>query len=709
METRANTLLVVDDELNNRDLLSRRLRRSGFEVATASDGQTALEMIARDRAGYDLVLLDHMMPGLTGLEVLRMLRATTSGEQLPVIMVTALTESEHIVEALNSGANDYVTKPLDYPVVLARIRSQLARKIAEKALRESEQRYALAALGTNDGLWDWDIRTGKVYYSARWKAMLGYEDHEIGDSIEEFLGRIPQEDRRSAEAMIREQWEKDSPEPCEREYRMMHKDGTYRWVLCRGLAVRDPLNKEVVRMAGAATDVTERKVYDALTGLPNRLLFEDRLNRLLRLYGEDHSRYFALLFLDLDRFKLINDSLGHLAGDQLLTSVAERLRQSVRSGPLQTIARLGGDEFALLVDGLHCAKDATRIADRILQSLRSPFLVDQKPVFCSASIGISLAAPDYQCASDMVRDADIAMYSAKTAGKGRWAVFDGDMRNRVVARVELEGELQVALERNDFRVYYQPKVHLKTGRIAGFEALVRWHHPERGVIPPSDFIPIAEENGLIVPIGAWVLRKSCEQLRTWTRDHPAGGPVAVSVNLSPRQFRDPGLVSMVRSAIAESGADPERLDLEITEGVLFDDLDRALGVLHELKALGVGLKIDDFGTGYSGLSYLCRLPFDTLKIDRSFTVDLSREGSNRQMIRTILEMAKHLGMEVVAEGIEWRDQLDQLRILGCQFGQGYYFAKPLPAEEAETLLETCVHPMDDLDAAPPGELFGFQI
>ncbi|MCC6588548.1 MAG: EAL domain-containing protein [Bryobacterales bacterium] len=683
-----SSLLVVDDEINNRDILSRRLQRSGYRVATAHDGKTALEMIEQAPSSFDLVLLDQMMPGLTGLDVLRLLRGAYSPERLPVIMVTALNDSDHIVQALDLGANDYVTKPLDFPVVLARVRSQLARSAAEAALRESEQRYALAATGANDGLWDWNVQTGRVYYSPRWKAMLGFSEDEIGGSIDEFLQRVPEPDRTEVWTAIQSHWQTPGGAPYEQEHRMRHKDGTFRWVLCRGAAVHDPLTHAVVRMAGSVTDITERKVFDALTGLPNRLLFDDRLNRALDMAGLTPGQLFALFFIDLDRFKLVNDSLGHVAGDQLLREVAQRLQQVVGGGPLETIARLGGDEFAAIVHGLRSPADAAAIADRILQTLRSPFLIDGKPVFCTASIGIALSDFHYHTAQEFLRDADIAMYSAKAQGKGRSVLFDAAMRDRAVARLELETALQSALESGQFAVFYQPKVHLTSGQIVGFEALIRWLHPERGIIPPIDFISIAEDDGLIVPIGAWVLEESCRQLKAWTVRYPSDRPLTISVNVSPRQFRDPGLVASVRHAIAQAGIEPSQLALELTEGVLFDDLPAAICVLKELRQLGVGLKIDDFGTGYSGLSYLSRLPFDTLKIDRSFTVNLTENDNNGQMIRTILEMAHNLGMQVVAEGIELREQADRLRQLGCEFGQGYYFAKPMPADEAERLLIT---------------------
>ncbi len=686
----ANRLLVVDDELMNRDMLSRRLERSGFKVETAEDAGRALEFLARQP--FDLILLDSMMPGMTGIDLLRLLRAQYSADELPVIMVTALVESDKIIEAMNLGANDYVTKPIDFPVTVARIRSQLGRKAAETALRESEQRYALAARGSNDGLWDWDLKRNEMYYSARWKAMLGYNEADLNDRPEEWLDRVHPQDKGTLKGILDEHLaDKDSRDPFECEHRILHKDGHYRWMLSRGLAVRDT-NGSPVRVAGSLTDVTDKKVFDALTGLPNRLLFLDRLARSMERFRSEHSFMSAILFLDLDRFKLVNDSMGHAAGDQLLVGVAERLTSAIRGGSTAArnhiIARLGGDEFAILLDDVRNAENAMRVAERVLQQLKSPVTILGREVFCTASIGIALIDAAYEDASDWVRDADTAMYSAKSQGKSRCAVFDAEMRERVVARMQTEMDLQRALERNELVVYYQPKVRFDSQRICGFEALVRWNHPTRGVVAPVEFIWLAEENGLIIPLGMFVLREACRQMAEWQKLDPAFESLEISVNISVRQFRDPDLLTNIPKILAETGLRPNALQLEITESILLEDYEGAIETLKKLKALDVGLKIDDFGTGYSSLKYLCQLPFDTLKIDRSFTVDLASGNTNVEVVKTILNMAHNLGMDVVAEGVEKREEADCLQSMGCEFGQGYYFARPMQANAAKELLKT---------------------
>lgn len=687
-----NTVLVVDDEPLNRDMLSRRLQRSGIAVEEAEDGHQALEKIRGN--AYDLVLLDTMMPGLSGIEVLKLLRGTYTQSELPVIMVTALTEAARIVEALNLGANDYVTKPVDYPVALARIQSQLARKTAEQALRESEERYALAERGANDGLWDWDLRTGEVYFSARWKDMLGFAEDEVGSTPEAWFDRVHPADIDALQAALTAHLRPDNPTgKFEHEYRIAQKGGKFRWMLARGLAVRNGGNQPV-RMTGWQTDITDKKVYDALTGLPNRLLFTERVHLSLERARRDPSFLFAILFLDLDRFKLINDSLGHLAGDQLLVGIAQRLKRSIRRGAGVSepggdpvIARLGGDEFAILLDNLHQREDAANVAERILRDLRSPFVLEGREVFCTTSIGIASSDLAYTSVPDMVRDADTAMYSAKALGGAKWMQFDNAMRLRVVERLELESDLQRALENNEIAVHYQPKIRLATEQICGFEALARWNHPTKGLISPVQFIPIAEETGLIVPLGLHVIRESCRQMKQWHDRYPQCRDLEISVNLSVKQFRQPDLCRQLAAVLEETGLDARLLQLEVTETVLLDEFDKAVETVKCLKALNVGLKIDDFGTGYSCLRYLSKLPFDTLKIDRSFTIDLSKGREADEVVRTIVNLAQTLGMDVVAEGIEEQDQALLLRTMGCEYGQGFYFAKPMEPGTAERYLE----------------------
>ena len=690
MDTRPCRILIVDDNEMNRDMLARRLERKGYVVRIAEGARSLLERIQEDPV--DLVLLDVEMPGISGLDALETLRGCYSPIQLPIIMVTAKNQSEDIVKALNLGANDYLTKPIDFPVALARIRTQVSHKKAEEALRVSEERYALAAQGANDGLWDWNLADNVVYFSPRWKIMLGYQEAEIGGGPEEWLDRIHVADRERVKDEIAAHQRGLTPH-FESENRVQHKDGSFRWMLSRGLAVHDASGK-ASRMAGSQTDITGGKIADALTGLPNRLLFIDRLVRLIE-HTKRHKDYlFAVLFLDLDGFKMINDSLGHVVGDQLLVGVANRLGNCLRVSDTVTriekpftLARLGGDEFTILLDQVKDPSDAALVAERLMNTLAEPFILDGRTIFTSISIGIALSSIGYDNPEDLLRDADTAMYRAKSLGKARYAVFDLDMRASVIARLQLETDLRSGLQREEFRNFYQPIVSLDSGRITGFEALLRWQHPTRGLLQPLEFIAVAEETGMIRELGWWNLQKACRQICTWNACRNGSPPLTMSVNLSVKQFLQPNLVADIGKLLREMELAPDTLKFEITESTVMTDPSAAVETLLQIKSLGVQLSIDDFGTGYSSLSYLHRFPLDTLKIDRSFTKTIGQGGDSMEIVRTILPMASSLRLNVVAEGVETAEQLAMLRKLRCEYAQGYYFSKPVTADEAGALLE----------------------
>jgi|HubBroStandDraft_4_1064222.scaffolds.fasta_scaffold25298_3 diguanylate cyclase (GGDEF)-like protein/PAS domain S-box-containing protein len=689
MNSRPSRLLIVDDNEMNRDMLARRLARKGYVIGLADSARDLLPRVKED--GIDLLLLDIEMPEVSGLDALQSLRESYSPTDLPIIMVTAKNQSDDIVKALEMGANDYLTKPIDFPVALARISTQLSHKNAQEALRESEERYALAARGANDGLWDWNLLTGAVYFSPRWKAMLGFQENEIEDRLEEWLDRIHDADRDRVKQEI-DAHQKGLTPHFESEHRLLHKDGGFRWMLSRGLAVHDATGK-TLRMAGSQTDITERKVSDPLTGLPNRLLFIDRLGRLIRHSKRHKDHLFAVLFLDLDGFKMINDSLGHLIGDQLLVGVAARLEKCLRSsdtvarlGETFTVARLGGDEFTILLDDIKEPADANRAAERLMKALAPPFVLAGKEIFTSISIGIAMSNTAYEEPEDLLRDADTAMYRAKSLGKARFEVFDADMRASVMARLQLETDMRRALERHEFRNVYQPIVALESGRIVGFEALMRWQHPTRGMIGPEEFIFVAEETGLIRDLGWWSLREACRQMSTWRTRSKAYLDLTMSVNVSAKQLLQPHLVDEMSKLLRETALPPEALKLEITESAVMADPAAAAEMLQQIKSLGVRLAIDDFGTGYSSLSYLHRFPLDTLKIDRSFISGAADGSDGMEIARTIMPMAKNLRLDVVAEGVETIEQVGLLRRLQCKYAQGYYFSKPLAPEEVPPLL-----------------------
>ena len=689
MNARQSRLLIVDDNEMNRDMLARRLARKGYVIGLAENAQDLLQRVKQDVV--DLVLLDIEMPDISGLDALKTLREHYSPAELPIIMVTAKTQSEDIVKALDLGANDYLTKPIDFAVAVARIGTQLSHKKAQEALKESEERYALAARGSNDGLWDWNLSANVVHFSPRWKAMLGYQEGEIGERPEEWFDRIHDADRERVKKEIAAHQKGLTPH-FESEHRVLHKDGSFRWMLSRGVAVHDA-SGNALRMAGSQTDITEGKVSDPLTGLPNRLLFIDRVGRLIKHTKRRKDQLFAVLFLDLDGFKMVNDSMGHLIGDQLLLGVANRLEKCLRStdtvarlGETFTVARLGGDEFTVLLDDIKDPSDAKRAADRMMKALAPPFLLGGKEVFTSVSIGIALSNSAYEQPEDILRDADTAMYRAKSLGKARYEVFDADMRASVMARLQLETDLHRALDRGELRNFYQPIVALASGEIAGFEALLRWQHPTRGLLGPIEFIPVAEETGLIRELGWWNLREACRQISEWRGGLIAQRRLTISVNLSAKQFLQPNLVEDIRKLLIELALPPEALKLEITESTVMADPSAAVEMLQQIKSLGIHLAIDDFGTGYSSLSYLHRFPLDTLKIDRSFISGMGDDGQGMEIARTILPMANNLRLDVVAEGVETIQQVALLKKLHCKYGQGYYFSRPLSAEGTAALL-----------------------
>jgi diguanylate cyclase (GGDEF)-like protein/PAS domain S-box-containing protein len=596
-------------------------------------------------------------------------------------------------EELLTSLADYAAVALENASLYEQSQQEIIeRKRIEQALRESEERYALAVRGANDGLWDWDLRSNQIYFSPRWKTMLGYAEEEIGGSPREWWSRIHPEDSERVKLTITSHL-KGISSHFESEHRMLHKDGTYRWMLSRGLAVCGP-DGSVVRMAGSQSDITDRKVaeekllhdafYDTLTGLPNRALFMDRLKYAIEHVKRRKDDLFAVLFLDLDRFKDINDSLGHMVGDELLIEIAKMLRGGLRATDM--VARFGGDEFVILLDDIESMDAVKRIADWVQQELKSLTYSSEHEFFISTSIGIVWSAMNYQRAEEVLRDADIAMYSAKAHGKARYAVFDPSMRERIMNRLALETDLRQSIENHELWIEYQPIISLKNGRLSGFEALVRWQHPERGLLLPGDFISLAEDTGLIIAIDRWVLRQACHQLRLWQIKYPQDPPLTMNVNLSGKQIVQPDLIQEVKNVLEETGLKANTLKLEITESVIMENNEITSEAFKKLNQVGVQIQIDDFGTGYSSLGYLHKFPVNALKVDRSFVQRLGVNGSDPDIVGTVLTLAHDLGMEAVAEGMETDEQLQKLKDLGCEYGQGYIVSEPLGRDQAEELI-----------------------
>ena len=688
--SRPRSILVVDDNDANRDVLSRLLKQYGYTTAVAADGATALAMVGQSR--FDLVLLDVEMPALSGLEVLSTLRATYSRSELPVIMVTARSAGEDVVDALKIGANDYVTKPIDFQVTLARIETSLAHKHAVEELRNSEERYALAVHGANDGLWDWNLTTGQVYWSPRWRSILGLQDVALAADPTDWLSRVHPEDFPRVQSTLNDHLVAGTGH-YECEHRLRHRDDTYRWVLCRGAVVRND-SGVATRFAGSLTDITQSKLADALTGLPNRFLFLDVVDRAIKRVERRGDYGFAILVLALERFRIVHDSLGAAAADRLLLAVARRLQASLRGTdlvtrdePSVTLARLGDDEFNVLVDDVTDASAAIAVAERLRRALETPFEVDGHRVFATARIGIAVSTSGYTHAEDILRDATIALNRATASSTPPYEIFDPEMRQRAMARLTAETDLRYAIDKQSFEVHYQPIISLKNGRIAGFEALVRWRHPVRGLVQPTEFINLAEDTGLIIEIDRLTLAESCRQMAAWMSDYGAAAPLVMCANVSSQQLGAADLASEISTTLRSSGLTAGSLKLEITENAFVRDMPSAQVMMNRTRAMGVAWSLDDFGTGYSSLSLLQRLQVDTLKVDRSFVSAIGPDGHGAEMVRAIVGLAHTLGMDVVAEGVETAEQASELRALGCEFAQGFYFSRAVDTAAASRLIE----------------------
>jgi diguanylate cyclase (GGDEF)-like protein/PAS domain S-box-containing protein len=727
-KTSEGMILIVDDIADNLRVLSATLTEQKYEIRCAKNGSMALR--AAQTALPDLILLDVKMPDMDGYEVCQQLKASPATCHIPVIFMSALDDVLDKVRAFDVGGVDYITKPFQVKEVLARIKSQLAlqaakaeirklneeleqrvqhrtiqleaanqqlqreiaeRKQAEKSLDESEARLESILDSLEEVVRSASAQTFELLYlNPAAQKVYGRPIVEFFDQPNLWLEVVHPEDRERIEKYPQILLDRGS---IDLEYRILRSDGEVRWLSDRSQVIYDP-NGVATRLDSIMYDITERKkaeeklIYDALhdvlTGLPNRILFTQRLELALKNALRHKDYLFALLFIDLDRFKIVNDSLGHAVGDRLLVAFTDLLQQCLRT--TDAVARLGGDEFTILLENINNINDATKIAERIQLELMSPFHLENHSVFTSASIGIVLGSREYERSADLLRDADIAMYCAKEEGKARYAIFNREMYAKTLKLLHLESDLRRAIERQEFLIHYQPIISLLTGKLIGFEALIRWQHPERGLVFPAEFISIAEDIGLIVPIGEWVLRQACHQMRTWQENFPTATHLKISVNLASQQIREPKLIEQIDQILTETGLDGSFLRLEITESMLLNHTEATINMLLQIRARKIQLSIDDFGKGYSSLSYLHRFPINTLKIDRSFVSQMNFDTENFEIARTITTLAHTLGMDVIAEGVETDRQFAQLKALGCEFGQGYLFSKPLDSKAAESLL-----------------------
>jgi PAS domain S-box-containing protein len=583
---------------------------------------------------------------------------------------------------------------------------QLQLQRTRRELIDRKQLFELITENAADMIAVIDSDGRRLYNSPAYQKFLGYSPEDLKSTSA--LEQIHPEDRQQVTEAAEKARLTGRGERL--EYRIRHKDGTWR-VLESIASVIKSESGEPKKLVIVNRDITDRKraeealahnvFHDMLTNLPNRALFLDRVRHSLTLSQRHNSYKFAVLFIDIDQFKVFNDSMGHSAGDELLVQIGRRLTSSLRSADTisrsrmasgdpaygESLARLGGDEFTVLLEDLHDSSDAIRVAERIQQRLCTPFLIAGQEFVISASIGIVFSKSSYGASEELVRDAEIAMYRAKREGKARCQVFDSEMHAIAVRRLKLETDLRRALELDEFRVYYQPIVALTSGRIVGFEALSRWKRPD-GLVPPAEFIPIADETGIILPLNRRLIEQACDQLRNWQSGFRADPPFTMSINISARQFAQPDLACEIAEIVNKAGLTPGSIDLEITETIAMADAERSAVVLSELKAFGVNLSIDDFGTGYSSLSRLQAFPVDTLKIDRAFVSKLGHDEETEEIVRTIVMLAHNLGLKVVAEGAETAAQTKLLAELECEMAQGYFFAKPGDAEAIHHILAT---------------------
>jgi diguanylate cyclase (GGDEF)-like protein/PAS domain S-box-containing protein len=673
-------ILCVDDDIAGLTQLGQQLRQAGYTVTAAAGGQAALDLLDSQR--FDLVMLDLSMPEMGGLEVLYRVRASIRPDELPIIMMADVGEDDLVAGALNDGADDYVSKPLHLPVAMARIRSHLARCAAIAANKSEQERFALAVAGSSDGIWDWIIKADQLYFSPRCLELLGLDKDASLDTMDNWVELLHRDDVDTFQLALRNHLEGISL-AFQMECRIQHSNMTYRWFLVRGTSLRNEYGK-AWRVAGSISDISERKLTDAMTGLPNRIVLYDRINQSIiktkrreRGGGGLPASSFGIILAQIDRYETMREAYGQAFCDLVQKAVAQRLMGTLRTTDTLTI--MSENTMCILVDVMRDDTDLVRVANRVRKAAEEPITMGEESVMLTLSIGMAQAQPHHEIADELVKDATAALNKARDEGGGQEVVFDPEMQRRARDRLRIEADLHQALRREELLVLYQPIVDLNSGELAGFEALVRWSHPTRGMVSPMDFIPIAEETGLIIPIGTWVLQQSCRQARAWI---DAGGnpDIFVSVNVSSRQLDGPALPDLVRAALEANRLEPQRLKLEITESAVMRDFEVTLGLLNRLRALGAGLSLDDFGTGYSSLSLLKRLPIDTLKVDRSFVSSMGVDSAGVRMVEAILQLARLFRLKVVAEGIERNEEAELLRALSCEYGQGWLFGKPLTPE-----------------------------
>ena len=709
------SILLVDDEAANRKLLNKHLARmeESITILQAASGEQGLSL-ARERRP-DLILLDIMMPGMDGFEVCRHLKEEPATQNIPVIFLSSLDDVDSKTNGFQAGGVDYVSKPFEAPELLSRVRTHLQLKRSTEALQHYSERLELEVDRQTKALQESNEFYRAIFETTQNATCIIDESGTVAlcnsafselfkQPKEAIIGHIawqsfvhPDEVKTLSEYRTR-RLKDPYLAPKSYEFRFSDSQGRIKNMLSTA-----DLIPGTQRIVISLMDITERKqfeaelerraFYDSLTGLPNRALFMNRLSWAMERYRNESRYGYAILFLDLDRFRVLNESLGHDVGDQLLQAVATNLESSLDAK--HTVARFGGDEFTVLLEETSGFPEVARLAERLQSGLNRAFSLKEHDIHTTCSIGIVLGSKDYQDEGLLVRDAETAMQRAKIEGQNSIKAFNPEMHAQALKFLHLDTELRQALSKGELAVFYQPIIELAELRLVGFEGLVRWHHPHRGLLMPGDFISLAEDTDIILPMGKMILKSACHQLKAW-QEAFGRSDLVMNINLSARQFSQADLHDQVGAVLQEARIAPECLELEITESDVMQNVEASTAMLSRIKELGVKLAIDDFGTGYSSLSYLQRFPIDSLKIDRSFVWGLEEQRENLELIKAIVALSRNLGKELIAEGIETQAQLEKLRELGCRFGQGYYFAKPMDPPAAATYLE------DHLPTVTPG-------
>jgi diguanylate cyclase (GGDEF)-like protein/PAS domain S-box-containing protein len=704
------SILVISTDVEFCTVVGSVIEELGHILAFRSDADSAIEHWQREQPA--LAIVDWALGSDTATALVNNLRKPSSIGRSYVMVIATSSDQKSLHAVSACRADDLVIGPPQTTEISLRISIAERRIHEEPGFRRSGESEdgspevpTTTHLGPTDAWWEWDTTSNSVLYSDRWREVVGFEENEkIRNEPETWLDLVHPEDLDALKSDL-DRFLAGKTHALDHGHRLQFRDGSFRWILTRCYAVRDgdSVAKHVI---GLQTDITTQMhaeqqlqyeaLHDPLTGLPNRALFTDRLHHVFYRVARRPQFTFAVLFFDVDRFKNINDSLGHIKGDKLLRAIAARLENALR--PADTVARFGGDEFVILIEDIVDVRSATAVAQRIHQEFTIPFDLGGIEVYAGISIGIVVWSNRYESPDDLLRDADTAMYRAKAAGRNRFAVFDQEMHRTVVAALSLENDLRRAVDAKEFEVHYQPIVALADGRITGFEALVRWRHPERGIVSPVEFIPLAEEIGLVIEIDRWVLETACRHLRNWQVQFRSEKPLTVNVNVSGIQFMQPDLVSRIDHTLRSNGLYGESLNLEITESMIMEDATHAGAMIEQLKKLNIGIAIDDFGTGYSSLAYLRRFHIDSLKIDRSFVSRMMRDEDSLEIVKTIVTLATSIGKVTVVEGVEYETEFELLQSMGADRVQGYYVSRPLTTNGVTKLLKTTHGKQDQLGA-----------